>query len=56
MLAPLLARNAAGGGAQCGQANSLEVYDGDHTNMLGFGMQDHVLPFFGANLSFDPAD
>ena len=33
-----------------GIANSLEIYDGDHTSHLGFRMQDHVLPFFGRNL------
>ena len=36
-----------------GIPNTLEVYDGDHTNMLGFRMQDHVMPFFGANLAFE---
>ena len=30
--------------------NTLDVYDGDHTNRLGFRMQDHVLPFFGRTL------
>lgn len=39
-----------------GIANTLQVYDGDHTNMLGFRLQDHVLPFFGASLSFDQQD
>jgi hypothetical protein len=34
-----------------GIANSLEIYDGDHTNRLGFRFQDHVLPFFGQHLS-----
>ena len=28
------------------------IYEGDHTNRLAFRMQDHVLPFFGANLIF----
>lgn len=30
--------------------STLDVYDGDHTNRLGYRMQDHVLPFFGRNL------
>ena len=30
--------------------NTLDIYDGDHTNRLGFRMQDHVLPFFGRTL------
>ena len=34
-----------------GIANSLEIYEGDHTNRLGFRFQDHVLPFFGRHLS-----
>ena len=33
--------------------NALDVYDGDHTNRLGYRIQDHVLPFFGANLAFE---
>jgi enterochelin esterase-like enzyme len=36
-----------------GIENSFTVYDGDHTNRLGFRMQDHVLPFFGQHLSFE---
>ena len=36
-----------------GIENSLEIYDGDHTNKLGFRFQDHVLPFFGRHLSFE---
>lgn len=36
-----------------GIENSFTIYDGDHTNRLGFRMQDHVLPFFGRNLSFE---
>lgn len=35
-----------------GIENSLDVYDGDHTNRLGYRMQDHVLPFFGSHLAF----
>ena len=35
-----------------GIENTFSIYDGDHTNRLGFRMQDHVLPFFGRNLSF----
>ena len=34
-----------------GIENSLEIYEGDHTNRLGFRFQDHVLPFFGRHLS-----
>ncbi len=36
-----------------GIENTFTIYDGDHTNRLGFRMQDHVLPFFGQNLSFE---
>ena len=36
-----------------GIENTFTIYDGDHTNRLGFRIQDHVLPFFGRNLSFD---
>jgi hypothetical protein len=36
-----------------GIENSLEIYEGDHTNRLGFRFQDHVLPFFGKHLSFE---
>lgn len=35
-----------------GIANSFEVYEGDHTSHVAFRFQDHVLPFFGRNLSF----
>jgi enterochelin esterase-like enzyme len=35
-----------------GVANTFEVYSGDHTNRLGDRFQNHVLPFFGANLCF----
>lgn len=34
-----------------GIENSLEIYQGDHTNRLGFRFQDHVLPFFGQHLT-----
>ena len=36
-----------------GIANTLDIYEGDHTNRLGFRFQDHVLPFFGEHLSFE---
>lgn len=36
--------------------NTLAVYDGDHTNRLGFRMQDHVLPFFGKTLAFEKSE
>jgi enterochelin esterase-like enzyme len=39
-----------------GIANTFEVYPGDHTSHLAFRMQDHVLPFFGRNLSFSKGD
>ena len=32
--------------------NTLEVYDGDHTNNIAFRFQDFVLPFFSRTLSF----
>ena len=35
-----------------GIANSYEVYPGDHTSDVAFRFQDHVIPFFGRNLSF----
>jgi enterochelin esterase-like enzyme len=31
---------------------SFEIYPGDHTSHVAFRIQDHVLPFFGRNLSF----
>lgn len=34
--------------------NTFEIYQGDHTSHVAFRMQDHVLPFFGRNLSFSP--
>ena len=39
-----------------GIPNTLDIFDGDHTNRLGFRMQVHVLPFFGRNLAFGEAD
>jgi acetyl esterase/lipase len=36
-----------------GISSSFEVYQGDHTSHLAFRIQDHVLPFFGRNLSFE---
>jgi hypothetical protein len=38
-----------------GIVNSFEVYAGDHTNKLGERFQNHVLPFFSANLCFKKA-
>ena len=35
-----------------GIPNTFEVYPGDHTSHVAFRFQDHVLPFFGRNLSF----
>jgi enterochelin esterase-like enzyme len=37
-----------------GIANTFEVYSGDHTNRLADRFQNHVLPFFSANLCFKP--
>jgi enterochelin esterase-like enzyme len=36
-----------------GIANTFEVYPGTHTSKLGERFQDHVLPFFSANLCFE---
>jgi len=36
-----------------GIANSFELYHGTHTSQVAFRFQDHVLPFFGKNLSFE---
>jgi len=36
-----------------GIANSFEVYSGTHTSAVADRFQDHVLPFFSANLSFE---
>lgn len=35
-----------------GIPSTFEVYQGDHTSHVAFRIQDHVLPFFGRNLSF----
>jgi len=35
-----------------GLANSFEIYPGDHTSDVAIRFQDHVLPFFSKNLSF----
>jgi enterochelin esterase-like enzyme len=35
-----------------GIPNTFEVYQGDHTSHVAYRIQDHVLPFFGRNLSF----
>lgn len=35
-----------------GIKHTFQVYAGDHTNKLGDRFQNHVLPFFGANLCF----
>lgn len=35
-----------------GIKHTFEMYAGDHTNRLGDRFQNHVLPFFGANLCF----
>ncbi|GFE89911.1 alpha/beta hydrolase [Steroidobacter agaridevorans] len=35
-----------------GIEHTFQVYAGDHTNKLGDRFQNHVLPFFGANLCF----
>jgi enterochelin esterase-like enzyme len=35
-----------------GIANTFEIYEGTHTSHVAFRIQEHVLPFFGKNLSF----
>ncbi|MCX7282789.1 MAG: alpha/beta fold hydrolase [Novosphingobium sp.] len=35
-----------------GVANSLTIYDGDHTNRVAFRFQDQVVPFFSQHLVF----
>lgn len=35
-----------------GIPSTFEVYSGDHTSHVAIRFQDHVLPFFGRNLSF----
>jgi enterochelin esterase-like enzyme/dienelactone hydrolase len=37
-----------------GIANSFEFYHGTHTSRVAFRFQDHVLPFFGKHLKFEP--
>jgi S-formylglutathione hydrolase FrmB len=37
-----------------GLPNSFELYQGTHTSRVAFRFQDHVLPFFGKNLNFEP--
>jgi enterochelin esterase-like enzyme/dienelactone hydrolase len=37
-----------------GIPNDFELYQGTHTSRVAFRWQDHVLPFFGKHLSFDP--
>lgn len=36
-----------------GIANSFEIYPGDHTSDVANRFQDHVIPFFSKNLSFE---
>jgi enterochelin esterase-like enzyme len=36
-----------------GLANSFEIYPGDHTSDVPTRFQDHVLPFFSRNLTFE---
>jgi enterochelin esterase-like enzyme len=38
-----------------GVANHFELYSGTHTSAVADRFQNHVLPFFGQVLSFDPA-
>jgi enterochelin esterase-like enzyme/dienelactone hydrolase len=38
-----------------GIANDFELYQGTHTSRVAFRFQEHVLPFFGKNLNFEPA-
>lgn len=38
-----------------GIANSFEIYAGTHTSKLADRFRNHVMPFFSANLSFEPA-
>lgn len=37
-----------------GIANAFEIYSGNHTSAVADRFQNHVMPFFGKNLSFDP--
>ena len=36
-----------------GIANAFEIYSGTHTSAVAFRFQDHVIPFFSENLSFE---
>ena len=36
-----------------GIANSFEIYSGTHVSAVADRFQNHVLPFFSRNLSFD---
>ena len=36
-----------------GVAHEFLVFEGDHTSELGYRFQDHVLPFFSENLTFE---
>ena len=38
-----------------GIANTFEVYPGTHTSDVAVRFQEHVMPFFGRTLSFEPA-
>jgi enterochelin esterase-like enzyme len=38
---------------QYGIANTFEVYPGTHVSNVAFRIQDHVIPFFSENLSFE---
>jgi S-formylglutathione hydrolase FrmB len=40
---------------QYGIANTFEIYSGTHTSDVAFRFQEHVMPFFGRTLSFEPA-
>lgn len=39
-----------------GIANSFEIYSGTHTSAVADRFQNHVMPFFSRNLSFDQAN
>src|SRR3954466_2291966 len=38
-----------------GIANTFEIYPGTHTSDVAVRFQEHVMPFFGRTLSFEPA-
>jgi S-formylglutathione hydrolase FrmB len=40
---------------QYGIANTFEIYSGTHTSDVAVRFQEHVMPFFGRTLSFEPA-